>query len=65
MSKGVLEGLYDGGTDSRYKNASFSIGGWKTAIKNCFVYNFIRIRAHKLPLLVQNFVAIKLNIYNF
>ena len=61
----MLEGLYNGGIDSRYKNASLSIGGWKIVIKNCFVYNFLRIRAHNLPLLVQNFVAIKLNIYNF
>ena len=61
----MIEGLYNGGIDSRYKNASLSIGGWKTVIKNCFVYNFLHIRAHKLPLLVQNFVAIKLNIYKF
>ena len=65
IPKGVLEGFHNVWIDSYYKNASLSIGGWKIVIKNCFVYNFLRIRAHKLPLLVQNFVAIKLNIYNF
>ena len=30
IPKGVLEGFYTGWIDSYYKNASLSIGGWKT-----------------------------------
>ena len=61
----MLEGLYyNGGIDSRYKNASRSIGGCKIVIKKKFVYNFLHTRAQKLPLLVQYFIVLKLNIYN-
>ena len=31
--KGVPQGLYNGGIESYYKNASISIGGWKVVIK--------------------------------
>ena len=59
------EGFYNGGIDSNYKNASLSIGGWKTVIKNCFVYNFLRMRAQKCPLLVQNSIVFRPYIYFF
>ena len=60
-----MKRFYNGGIDSRYINASLSIGGWKIVMKNGFAYNFLRIRAHNLPLLVQNFIVLKLNICNF
>jgi len=34
IHKGAVEGLYYGGIESFYYNASLLIGGWKSVIKN-------------------------------
>ena len=58
---GVLQGLYNGGIESCYKNASFSIGEWKFVIKKIFAYNFLGKQAQVLKFFVQNSMELKFN----
>ena len=54
IPKGVLEGFYNGWIDSYYKNASLSIGGWKTVFFLLFLKSALKIENRFTSFYMQN-----------
>ena len=54
IPKCVLEGFYNGWIDSYYKNASLSIGGWKTVFLKLFFKSALKIENRFTSFYMQN-----------